>query len=209
MSAATPTVYAKARAETCALLGYDLDGLTAEQATRLDITTALRLALDDQSGKLARGETVDVTKLLAASEALAKLFPPLRDPPRPHNDRDDPRAEMLRIYMEMRERGEIPPEGTLQAEINRLKAENERLRAELTAANAGTPVEPAPQPPPDNVVPASASAPSSPQPPQPVSAAESRRRMDAVNAIQPPSGYLKGPPEPWRRFYGDNGRWEV
>ena len=105
MSAAPP-VYAQARAETAAMLGYDLANLTAEQATRLDVAAALRLAVDDQSGKLARGETADVTRLLSASEALAKLLPPLREPP-PASDRIDPRKIMLDTYMGMRHRGEL------------------------------------------------------------------------------------------------------
>src|SRR5258708_40240618 len=103
MSAAPP-VYAQARAETAAMLGYDLASLTAEQATRLDVAAALRLAVDDQSGKLARGETADVTKLLSASEALARLLPPLREPPAPTNA-PDPRQIMWETYLGMRRRG--------------------------------------------------------------------------------------------------------
>jgi hypothetical protein len=38
-----PPVYAQARAETAAMLGYNLDALTPEQATRLDVAAALRL----------------------------------------------------------------------------------------------------------------------------------------------------------------------
>jgi hypothetical protein len=129
MSAAPP-VYAQARAETAAMLGYDLASLTAEQATRLDVAAALRLAVDDQSGKLARGETADVTKLLSASEALARLLPPLREPP-PAVNEPDPREIMWQTYLEGRRRGHIPPEGLLQGRINEQAAEIERLKAEL------------------------------------------------------------------------------
>jgi hypothetical protein len=132
MSAAPP-VYAQARAETAAMLGYDLANLTAEQATRLDVAAALRLAVDDQSGKLARGETADVTRLLSASEALAKLLPPLREPP-PAANRVDPRQIMLDTYMGMRKRGELAdPCSTYEG----MKAEVERLRAEIAALKAG------------------------------------------------------------------------
>src|SRR4051812_21237286 len=109
-----PPVYTQARAETAAMLGYDLASLTAEQATRLDVAAAPRLAVDDQSGKLARGETADVSKLLSASEALARLLPPLREPPPPVN-RLDPRAAMWATYLDARRRGQIPEEGLTQA----------------------------------------------------------------------------------------------
>jgi len=68
------TVYAKARSETAKLLGYgdNIDGLTPEQSTRLDIACALRVALDDQAAKVLRGESADVSKLLSASEALSR-----------------------------------------------------------------------------------------------------------------------------------------
>jgi hypothetical protein len=72
-----PSIYAKARADVAAMLGYDLDNLTPEQATRLDIGTALRVLLDNQIGRLLRGESLDARELLMASDALAKILPPL------------------------------------------------------------------------------------------------------------------------------------
>jgi hypothetical protein len=70
-------------------------------------------------------------KLLSLSEALTRLLPPARNPPPAYgeNDPNDPRERMLQIYMQMRERGEIPDEGTLQAKINEQAAELERLKA--------------------------------------------------------------------------------
>jgi hypothetical protein len=127
----TPSLYAKARAETAKLLGYgdDIDGLTAEQSTRLDIACALRIALDDQAAKLLRGESADVSKLLSASEALGRLLPPAVLAAPPSVQREDPREVMFKIYMEMRERGEVPPEGHFQHRINELEAEVAALKA--------------------------------------------------------------------------------
>jgi hypothetical protein len=129
------TVYQKARIETAKLLGYgdDLETLTAEQSTRLDIACALRIALDDQAAKVLRGESADVAKLLSASEALAKLLPAavLASPP-PAADAPDPRETMWRTYSEMRARGALHGEG-----LDGLKLENERLRARVAELEAG------------------------------------------------------------------------
>jgi hypothetical protein len=132
----TPSVYAKARSEVASMLGYDLDNLSAEQATRVDIATALRVLLDNQTGKLLRGESLDARELLMASDALSKILPQLREPAAA--PREDPRQVMWQIYSEMRSRGEInlrkdgeiPGEG-LQAKITQLESENAQLRAAL------------------------------------------------------------------------------
>jgi hypothetical protein len=79
----TPSLYAKARSEIIALFGWSSDGLSADQTLRVDCACALRMALDDLQGKICRGETVDVARMLTASEALSKLLPPavLATPP--------------------------------------------------------------------------------------------------------------------------------
>src|ERR1700730_18234011 len=121
---AAPNFYTKARAEVASMLGYDLDNLSAEQTTRLDIATALRVLLDNQTGKLLRGESLDARELLMASEALSRLLPPLREPAA--GPREDPRQVMWEIYKQMRERGEIDlrsDEGWYQARIATLEAE--------------------------------------------------------------------------------------
>src|SRR5947209_6464684 len=77
-----PNFYAKARAETLGLLGWKSDdGLTPDQVMRLDLCTSLRLAIDDMNGRLARGEPADVTKLLAANDALERYLPARNLPP--------------------------------------------------------------------------------------------------------------------------------
>jgi hypothetical protein len=133
--------YAKARAETAALLNYDIACLTPDQSLRLDCAVALRLALDDLQGRVVRGESVDVGRMLVASEALARLLPPAVLATPPSEEHGDPRVKMFEIYMEMRERGEIalkalPPEGGHQHRIDELEAENERLKARLAGGLA-------------------------------------------------------------------------
>jgi hypothetical protein len=211
------TVYAKARSETAKLLGYgdNIDGLTPEQSTRLDIACALRVALDDQAAKVLRGESADVSKLLSASEALSRLLPAavLAEPP--PVDREDPRAIMLRTYLEMRRRGELAnPETTFEGRarlIEELRAEIAALKAKL-AGDVPTPDEPdegaAAAPAPDNVVPLRAAAPVATQPPgwdsivngvwkPPGEAAAPQPAPAPVN-----SDYELAPPEPWRAFLG-------
>jgi hypothetical protein len=131
---APTNLYQKARSDVCGMLGYDLDNLSAEQSVRVDVATALRVLLDNQSSRLVKGETLDARELLMASDALSRLLPPLREPP--SEPREDPRAVMFRIYMEMRSRGEVPPEGHFQHRINELEAENAQLRAALGVAPA-------------------------------------------------------------------------
>jgi hypothetical protein len=195
------TVYARARIETAKLLGHgdNLEQLTAEQSTRLDVACALRIALDDQAAKLLRGESTDVAKLLSASEALAKLLPAtvLASPP-PANC-PDPRQIMFDTYMGMRKRGELfdpcsTHEGRI-AEVDRLKA---RV-AELEAALAGrAPGESTVPPLPENVVslrndnPRPPAAPSKPAPAAPV-----QRGLLTDNVDEPWRAYLNASYDPW------------
>ena len=75
--------YQKVRRETARLLGYEgTDNLPADQATRLDLATALRLGLDDMQARLLRGESVDVSKMLAATQELSRLLPTPEPAPR-------------------------------------------------------------------------------------------------------------------------------
>ena len=163
-------VYAKARAETAELFGFDPNNLTTEQSTRVDVVCALRIGIDDLQGKIVRGESVDVAKLLSASEALAKLLPAavLATPP-PDSHEEDPREIMWRTYKEMRDRGALVGEGLdgLKLTVERLQAENAVLKAQLAGSPASSDEPAAAEPAPaDNVVPLRASAPAA-QPKQP------------------------------------------
>jgi hypothetical protein len=61
------------RASTVALLGYDVDNLTAAQKIRVDRAIALRLVIDDAQAKQMRGEAIDVRAFVAASESLERM----------------------------------------------------------------------------------------------------------------------------------------
>jgi hypothetical protein len=136
----TAGVYAKARSEIIALFGWGTDSLTPDQSLRVDCACALRLALDDLQGRIVRGESADVARMLTASEALARLLPPTVLATPPSEPRADPRQVMWEIYSTMRERGEIdlkaiPDEG-LQAKIDEQAAEIDRLKAQLVGGLA-------------------------------------------------------------------------
>jgi hypothetical protein len=165
----TASVYAKARHEIIALFGWNADGLSPDQMLRLDCAVALRLALDDLQGRLIRGESIDMNRMLTASEALSRLLPPAVLAAPPPANRVDPRQVMWETYLGMRRRGELGErvqEPTLRQKIAELEAEVERLKA----AGGSAPVEasppapaapngaPAPAPA-DNVVPLKSSNP--------------------------------------------------
>jgi hypothetical protein len=109
----------------------------------------LVVLLDHQSGRLLRGESLDARELLLASDALAKILPPLREPP-PANA-PDPRQLMWETYLGMRRRGELAvPESTYEGRGRRIA----ELEAEVAALKAGVPApgESTAPPLPDNVV---------------------------------------------------------
>jgi hypothetical protein len=120
------SIYHKARSEVAGMLRLDLNALSGEDAIRLDVGTSLRVLMDNQSGRLLRGESLDARELLAASEALSRILPPLREPPAA--DRVDPRTYMWETYKAMRDRGALHGEG-----LDGLKLTVEKLRAELAA----------------------------------------------------------------------------
>jgi hypothetical protein len=123
----TASVYAKARGEIIALFGWNADSLSADQTLRIDCAVALRLALDDLQGKLLRGESADVSRMLTASEALARLLPPtvLATPPaEQRDDRDAAVAPLLKLFRHLHE------------SVHTLSAENAHLKAALKAGSA-------------------------------------------------------------------------
>src|ERR1700720_4687181 len=142
----TPSGYVKARAEIVALFGWNADSLSPDQTLRIDCAVALRLALDDLQGRIVRGESADVSRMLTASEALARLLPPTVLATPPAEQHGDPRQAMWEIYKTMRERGEIGlkalPEGGADARIAELTHENERLRARLAGKTCSTAIDP-------------------------------------------------------------------
>jgi hypothetical protein len=51
-------LFVSLRASTVALLGYDVDNLTAAQKIRVDRAIALRLVIDDAQARQMRGEVI-------------------------------------------------------------------------------------------------------------------------------------------------------
>jgi hypothetical protein len=77
MSDADALLYKRLRAETAQLLGYDAASLTTAQSVKVELVASLRLGIDGLAARQLRGETIDLTKLLSASEALERLLPSL------------------------------------------------------------------------------------------------------------------------------------
>jgi hypothetical protein len=68
-------LYAKLRAQTAQLLGFDLGkGMTASQVVRLDRTTTLRLLADDLQSRAVRGENIDIAQFNEIMSELEKLL---------------------------------------------------------------------------------------------------------------------------------------
>jgi hypothetical protein len=146
----TPSLYAKARSEIIALFGWNADGLSPDQTLRIDCAVALRLALDDLQGRIVRGESADVSRMLTASEALSRLLPPAVLAAPPAEQRDDHEAAiapLLKLYRYLHE------------SVHTLSAENAQLRAALGGSgnfHIGTAVtKSAIDPPTSDIVPAS------------------------------------------------------
>jgi hypothetical protein len=127
----TSQAYAKARVEIITLFGWNADSLSPDQTLRVDCAVALRLALDDLQGRIVRGESADVARMLTASEALARLLPAtvLANPPSEQRaDTEAMIAPLRRLYRNLHE------------QVHALTHENVQLRARLglPASGAGT-----------------------------------------------------------------------
>ena len=133
MMGITAAVYAKAKSEIIALFGWDADILAPDQLLRIDCAVALRLALDDLQGRVIRGESIDMGRMLTASEALARLLPPAVLATPPAEPREDPRKALLEMILQMRDRDADAFEGYdgKVKQVEALQAEVEQLRAQL------------------------------------------------------------------------------
>jgi hypothetical protein len=135
----------QARHEAAALLGVDIDHLSAADSLRIDMVSALRLVIDHEQASVLSGGSADLGKLNVAVQSLIALLPG-RELPAPESQREDPRQVMWEIYRTMRARGELPLRGEisdegLQAKITQLESENAQLRAALGDSTAITPRE--------------------------------------------------------------------
>jgi hypothetical protein len=207
MSAMSDT-YARVRAEIVALFGWDADKLSSDQKLRLDCAVALRLALDDLQGRVVRGESVDVAKMLAAADALSRFLPAavLAEPP-PPSRREDPRQYMWRTYLDARRRGELAdPMSTYEGRgrrIAELEAKIAELESEVARLTAGAPASgAAPQPSASaalsNVVPLS--RPPATSAPAPAAPQYDYNKVQGWKDYVEPTGEIRSTPR---------GRWDV
>jgi hypothetical protein len=120
----------QARREAATLLGVDIDHLSPADGLRVDMISALRLVIDHEQATVLDGGSADLGKLNVAVASLIALLPN-RQLPGPASSREDPRARLLALIMEQRERDGIPDEGTTRATINAQAAEIAQLRARL------------------------------------------------------------------------------
>jgi hypothetical protein len=181
---ALQNLYQKARAETAKILGYKLARLTPEQTMRLDCVVALRLALDDMQGRIVRGETVDVAKMLTASEALAKLLPPQVLASPPARDDVDPWQKMIDIYTDMRARGELAEKINPNSSANRvreLEAKVAELEGEVERLRGAAPV------------------------PELVNVVPMKPKSKPTPAPAPAAGYDYTANQDWKRYVGADG----
>jgi hypothetical protein len=96
---------------------------------RVDLVSTLRLVIDAAGETVLEGGTADIGRLVGAVEQLTRLLPKAATEAPSH--REDPRAALLALIMQQRERDGIPDEGTTQATINAQAAEIAQLRAQL------------------------------------------------------------------------------
>ena len=126
----------KARAEAAELLGFgnNPDRLCASDRLKVDLVSTLRLVIDHAGAVALEGGTADIGRLIGAVEQLTKLLPKTAEPV---STRSDPRAALLEMILQMRERDGVPDVITLQETIDEQAAEIEQLRAEVAALKAG------------------------------------------------------------------------
>jgi hypothetical protein len=167
------------RASTAALLGYDVDHLSAEQTIRTDRAVTLRLLCDHLQAQQLHGVAIDVHEFVSASEALERMITG-RDPEAPPPEARfgvDHKAKLRRLIETTVLAAEV--EDPYEAELRRDILAREELASAL-AAGVPPPVAPPPPPRPDNVIPLDGAA--------------------RANSALPPAHYLKQR-EPWERYY--------
>jgi hypothetical protein len=132
----------RSRHEAALLLRLDPSNLSPSDALRCDLVATLRLSIDGAQADALEGRAADLGRLIVATESLVKLLP--SETPKPASSGLDPRQIMLRTYLEMRRRGELAYEqmrdsGAMPPTYESMRAEVERLLAEIAALRAGAP----------------------------------------------------------------------
>jgi hypothetical protein len=75
MTADPAATYDRLRAETAEMFDYDLASASLTQGLQIDLVSLLRLEIDSMSGRVLAGETVDLTRLVAAHGLLRQMLP--------------------------------------------------------------------------------------------------------------------------------------
>jgi hypothetical protein len=150
----TTTVHDQLRIDTCRMLKYDVNALTAAQEVRLARAVVLRLELDDIESRKLQGAPFDAGKYITISEAFERLVG--GDPEAPAATNDDAFAgarEELERFLAKRadalEQRELRESERLREENTRLLEENARLLRAVRQSGS----EPRPAAPVDNVIP--------------------------------------------------------
>jgi len=136
----------RAAVEACQLLGLgnEPSRLCASDRLKVDLVSTLRLVIDHAGQVALEGGTADVGRLVSAVEQLTRLLPKTTEAP---THRADPRAALLALILQQRDReeiGERTEEPSLRERIAVLEAENAKLRAAARDAPGPAPVEAAP-----------------------------------------------------------------
>jgi hypothetical protein len=178
--------YHSLRASTAALLGYNVDHLSAAEAVRVDRALTLRLIVDHMQSRQMQGGQIDAKEFVAASEALERMVGGTPDAPVSF-DVDGVIADLERSI-----------QGIL--DVRALKA------AEADTHPGGGNVDLA------TVSPSvadgraqSGGASSSSPPAAPEQRETDVERMTRVNSSGPPDHYLKQDDGEWRKFVGPDG----
>jgi hypothetical protein len=160
---------------TCELLGLDPKNLTLTQRLRVSRASALRLQIDDLEKAQLLGQSIDINKLVDASEKLERLVG--GDPDAPSQPDFTGAREELRRLLDQR-------------------ADALERRRERAAPRA-------PAPPHDEKDPGRSFSP--PPPAAPPVAQPREDGAARANATRPPEHYLKQPDEDWRKYVGADG----
>jgi hypothetical protein len=159
--------------DTCKTLGLNPDDLSPAQRLRVDRASALRLEIDDMQAAQLGGRTIDIRRLIEASEALERLVncTPNGDGGA-SNELHAAKAQFeatLNAAVGARDYEENHENAKLRQENMELREENARLQAQLKELSAAKPL-PTPT---SNVVPMSGA--------------------ERANNTKPPAHYLKQP----------------
>lgn len=206
---ATRAHYRRIRRELSVMLGYGAapNALSIDKSMRLDTLFGLKLALDEQRGRLYRGEAPDTGEMLRLSEALERYLPKQPEPVAddslegidPHKTLEDQlhrlwdakEAERAEKAAERREQGLSEPFTDLdeaQARIDELEARLAEFESGNNPKSLSSPGAKIITPSDSDIVPPgeigefyAGPLPSKPVPPQPVSSAEVQARAARVN----------------------------